>query len=105
MAKMSIDEKFSLNLMSDEFPDSEEEYEEFKLHVTYLKLINRMKRLCLTNPVLAQKMTDPNSKMVARLLLVRDGEKKELFAQTNTFLRVTQKLFLIFWSFRVVTTP
>ena len=95
---MSIDENFSLNLMSEEFPDSKEEYEEFKFHVSYLKNINRMKRLCLTNPVLAQKMTDPNSKMVARILLVRDGEK--VVAQSNTFLRATLKLFRIFWNFR-----
>lgn len=96
---MSIDKSYSLNLMTEEFPESKEEYDEFKLHVSYLKTINRMKRLCLTNPVLAQKMTDPNSKMVARILLVRDWEKKDKLSLTRYF-RAIPKLFPIFWNFR-----
>ena len=67
---MVIDHEYSMNLMTEEFPENETEYLEFLFHIPFLKLVNRMRRLCLTNPVLAQKQTDPNSRMVAKIMLV-----------------------------------
>lgn len=72
-AKMPIDKEFSMNLMSEFFPDGDEELNEFLYHIGFLKMVTRVKRLCYTNPTLAQKQTDPNTKMITRILLVRLG--------------------------------